>query len=204
MFKTFKLTVLFIMSWILIISCKHSLFVRQEALTTEEKLHEQKDAELKQFQKEIEILLQEKRVYLQALEEEKKRNCIQVSKMILTRGIAIATLGGIKRLCFAIQTEHLVDQQILITRLRSNHTASTDGSSGVSVDAGASRTSDRRPYSVPLIGHNCRYGPIRRVRSCSSLTSLSLSAVVVDVHTIHFPMCAGSFTPVPWPTRWRG
>lgn len=71
-------------------------------------------------------------------------------------------------LVFAIQTEHLVDQQILITRLRSNHAVSTDGSSGVSVDAGVSRTSDRRAYSVPLIGHNCRYGPIRRVCSCLS------------------------------------
>lgn len=44
----------------------------------EGKLHEQKDAEVRQLQKEVGKLLQERKVYLQALEEEKKRNCIQV------------------------------------------------------------------------------------------------------------------------------
>lgn len=65
-----------------------------------------------------------------------------------------------------------MDQQILITRLRSNLAISTDASSGASVDAGASRTSDRRPYSIPLVGHHCRYGPIRRVHNCFSSSAV--------------------------------
>lgn len=46
----------------------------------EGKLHKQKDAEVRQLQKEVEKLLQERKVYLQALQEEKKRNCIQVRR----------------------------------------------------------------------------------------------------------------------------
>lgn len=52
----------------------------QEALTIEEQLLEQKDAELRQVQKEVEKLLQESKTHLQALEEEKKHARIQVRR----------------------------------------------------------------------------------------------------------------------------
>lgn len=57
---------------------KLSLSVSQEALTTEERLLQQKDAELRRVQKEVETCLQESKNHLQALAEEKERNRIQV------------------------------------------------------------------------------------------------------------------------------
>lgn len=41
---------------------------------------QQKDAELRQVQKEVEKLLQENKTHLQDLEEEKERTCIQVRR----------------------------------------------------------------------------------------------------------------------------
>lgn len=70
-------------------------------------------------------------------------------------------------ICF--QTEQLVDQQILINRLRSNLVTFRGASSGASVEAGASGNSDKRPHSVTLIRHSCGYGPTRRVGSCNVL-----------------------------------
>ncbi len=53
--------------------------VSQEALTIEEQLLEQRDAELRQVQKQVEKVLHESKTHLQALEEEKERTRIQVS-----------------------------------------------------------------------------------------------------------------------------
>lgn len=54
------------------------LSISQEALAIEEQLSEQKDAELRQVQKELETLLQECKTHIQALKEEKEHSRIQV------------------------------------------------------------------------------------------------------------------------------
>lgn len=69
----------------------------------EGKLREQKDAEVRQLQKEIEKLLQERKVYLQALEEEKKRNCIQVRRRRILITVQRNTLSSVD----CLQTSHL-------------------------------------------------------------------------------------------------
>lgn len=44
---------------------------------------EQRDAEMRQVQKQVEVLLQESKTHLQALEEEKERTRIQVSTTLI-------------------------------------------------------------------------------------------------------------------------
>ncbi|XP_030592803.1 kinesin-like protein KIF27 [Archocentrus centrarchus] len=107
----------------------------QEALHIEEQLLEQKDAELRQVQKELEQLLQERKAHLISLEEVKQR--------------------------FRIQTEQLVNQQILIDRLRSKLMTA----SGATVEAGGFANSGKRPHSVPLIRHSCIWRPPRKIHS---------------------------------------
>ncbi|XP_023270115.1 kinesin-like protein KIF27 [Seriola lalandi dorsalis] len=118
----------------------------QEALNIEEHLLEQKDAELRQVQKDVEGLLQERKTHLQALEEEKEHN--------------------------RIQTEQLVDQQILIDRLRSDLMTFRGTTSGAAVEAVASGNSGKRPHSVPLIRHSYGHGPPRKIHSSPPAYSL--------------------------------
>ncbi|XP_032370961.1 kinesin-like protein KIF27 isoform X2 [Etheostoma spectabile] len=118
----------------------------KEALTIEEQLLEQKDAELRQVQKEVEKLLQERKTHLQDLEEEKKRTCIQ--------------------------TEHLVDQQIIINRLRIDLVTFRGATSAATVETRTSGDSGKRPHSVPLIRHSCGHGAPRRIHSSPPAYSL--------------------------------
>ncbi|TMS03489.1 Kinesin-like protein KIF27 [Larimichthys crocea] len=118
----------------------------KEALAIEEQLSEQKDAELRQVQKELETLLQECKTHIQALKEEKEHS--------------------------RIQTEQLVDQQILISRLRSNLMTSRGATSRTTEEAGASGSSGKRPHSVPLMRHSCGHGPPRRIHSSPPAYSL--------------------------------
>ncbi|XP_022613333.1 kinesin-like protein KIF27 [Seriola dumerili] len=118
----------------------------QEALNIEEHLLEQKDAELRQVQKDFEGLLQERKTHLQALEEEKEHN--------------------------RIQTEQLVDQQMLIDRLRSDLMTFRGTTSGAAVEAVASGNSGKRPHSVPLIRHSYGHGPPRKIHSSPPAYSL--------------------------------
>ncbi|XP_070760957.1 kinesin-like protein KIF27 [Enoplosus armatus] len=129
-----------------ILKLREELNKCKEALSTEEELLEQKDAELRQVQKEVEKLLQQSKTHLQALEEEKER----------TR----------------IQTEQLVDQQILINRLRSDLMTFRGATSAVTVEAGAHGNSGNRPHSVPLIRHSCGHEPPRRIHSSPPAYSL--------------------------------
>ncbi|XP_026198121.1 kinesin-like protein KIF27 isoform X3 [Anabas testudineus] len=131
---------------ITLLKFKEELKKCQEALAVEEQLLEQKDAELRQVQKKVEILLQENKTHLRALEEEKEH----------TR----------------IQAEQLVDQQILIDRLRSDLITFQSATSGVTVEAGASRNSGKRPHSVPLIRHSCGARPPRKIHSSPPAYSL--------------------------------
>nr|XP_040051469.1 kinesin-like protein KIF27 isoform X2 [Gasterosteus aculeatus aculeatus] len=115
----------------------------KENLTIEEQLLEQRDAEMRQVQKQVEVLLQESKTHLQALEEEKER----------TR----------------IQTEQLVDQRILINHLRSDLVTFRGATSGATVETGAS---GKRSQSVPLISNSCGHGPPRRIHSSPPAYSL--------------------------------
>lgn len=76
-------------SWSYVVRCSQvKLSLSQEALTAEEQLLEEKDAELRRVQKEVEALLQESKTHLQALEEEKERNRIQVmSSRVLSAAV---------------------------------------------------------------------------------------------------------------------
>ncbi|XP_062274108.1 kinesin-like protein KIF27 [Scomber scombrus] len=118
----------------------------QEALAIEEQLLEQKDAELRQVEKDVKKLLQERKTHLQALEEEKER----------TR----------------IQAEQLVDQQIFIDRLRCDLMTFRRATSGATVESGASGDSGQRPQSVPLIRHSCGHRPPRKIHSSPPAYSL--------------------------------
>ncbi|XP_049433836.1 kinesin-like protein KIF27 [Epinephelus fuscoguttatus] len=125
-----------------IIKLREELNKCKEALTTDEQLFEQKDEELRQVQKEVEKLVQERKTHLQALKEEKERTCIQ--------------------------TEQLVDQQILIKRLRSDLLTFRCAT----VETRASGSSGKRPHSVPLVTHSCGRGPPRRIHSSPPACSL--------------------------------
>ncbi|XP_078141390.1 kinesin-like protein KIF27 [Centroberyx gerrardi] len=129
-----------------ILQLRRELNKCQETLAIEEQVLEQKDEALQQLQKEVETLLQENKTHLQALQEERER----------TR----------------IQTEQLVDQQILIDRLRSDLMTFRGATSGPSVEAGASGNSARRPHSVPLIRHSCGHGPARKIHTSPPAYSL--------------------------------
>ncbi|XP_037338977.2 kinesin-like protein KIF27 [Pungitius pungitius] len=115
-------------------------------LTIEKQLLEQRDAEMRQVQKQVETLLQESKTHLQALEEEKERS--------------------------RIQTEQLVDQQILINQLRSDLMTFRGATSGATVETGASGNSGKRSQSVPLIRNSCGHGPPRRIHSSPPAYSL--------------------------------
>ncbi|KAK2837177.1 hypothetical protein Q5P01_014389 [Channa striata] len=113
----------------------------QEALKKEKHLLDQTNAELRRVEKEVEKLLQENRTLLRALEEEKEHS--------------------------HIQTEQLVNQQILIDRLCSGRTNFQNADSG---------NSGRRPHSVPLIRHSC--GPRTSRKIYSSPPAYSLERVM--------------------------
>lgn len=78
-------------------------------------------------------------------------------------------LFGCVLVCECFQTEQLVEQQILIDRLRSDLMTFRGAPSGAAVEAVASGNSGKRPHSVPLIRHSCGPGPPRRVGSCTLL-----------------------------------
>ncbi|XP_041855051.1 kinesin-like protein KIF27 [Melanotaenia boesemani] len=125
---------------------REELYKCQETLRIKEQLLEQKDAELRQVQAEVEKLLQERRTHLTALEEEKKHT--------------------------QIQTEQLVNQQILIDRLRSNFISFRETTSRATAEAEASGDFGKRPHSVPLIANSCVRRPTRKIHSSPPMYSL--------------------------------
>uniref|UniRef100_UPI0037E7B87F kinesin-like protein KIF27 n=1 Tax=Semicossyphus pulcher TaxID=241346 RepID=UPI0037E7B87F len=125
-----------------IMKLREELSECKEALSIEEQLCEQKHAELRRVQEEVQKHLQENKTHLQALEKEKER----------TR----------------LQTEQLVNQQILINRLRSDLMTFRGATSGATAEAG---NLCKRPHSVPLI-NSCGHGPPRRIHSSPPAYSL--------------------------------
>ncbi|XP_034548354.1 kinesin-like protein KIF27 [Notolabrus celidotus] len=129
-----------------IIKLREELSKCKEALTIHEQLFAQKDAELRQAEKDVDRLLQENKAHMQALEEEK----------------------GHTRL----QDDQLVDQQILINQLRSDLMTFRDATSGGTGKAGASENFGTRPHSAPLIRLSCGHGAPRRIHSSPPAYSL--------------------------------
>ncbi|XP_023124279.2 kinesin-like protein KIF27 [Amphiprion ocellaris] len=125
-----------------ILKLREELNKCQKALHIEEQLLEQNDAELRRVQTEVEKLLQERNSHLIASEEQKEQ----------TR----------------ILTEQLVNQQILIDRLRSDLMTFQGTTSGATAEARVSG----RPHSVPLIRDSCVRRPPRKIHSSPPAYSL--------------------------------
>uniref|UniRef100_H3CKG8 Kinesin motor domain-containing protein n=1 Tax=Tetraodon nigroviridis TaxID=99883 RepID=H3CKG8_TETNG len=120
----------------------------KEALSAKEEQMQQKDAEQRLLQRQVQILLQENKSYLQDLEEEKKRS--------------------------PLETEHYLEQQMSIRRLRQNLLAART----LLLEAGAPGTADDSSQSVCLTSHGCKYETTRRVHS--SPPAFSLERVMAD------------------------
>lgn len=82
--------------------------------------------------------------------------------------------------CFFIcfQTDQLVEQQIVISRLRSDLMMFRTSNSGVTVETEAAKFLTKRPHSVPPIRHSTVKGPSRMVRNC-------LCVGLLPFHTDH-------------------
>ncbi|XP_005722442.1 kinesin-like protein KIF27 [Pundamilia nyererei] len=126
----------------------------QEALHIDEQLLEQKDAELRRVKEELEKLLQERKTHLMSLEEEKQR--------------------------LRIQTEQLVNQQIMIDRLRGELMTFRGTASGATVEVG--RSEYKRPHSVPLIIHSCIWRPPRKIHSSPPAYTLERVMAAFKMH----------------------
>ncbi|KAK0136203.1 Kinesin-like protein KIF27 [Merluccius polli] len=118
----------------------------QEALVREEQDLEQKEEALQRVQREIQEVLLERKSHLEALEEERER----------TR----------------MQTEQLVDQEVLIKRLRGDLMASRLGPAGISVETEPSGLCARRPCSAPLAGDRRCSGSARKIHTSPPAYSL--------------------------------
>lgn len=82
--------------------------------------------------------------------------------------------------CECFQTEQLVDQQILISRLRSDLMTFRGNTSQAPVETGASGYSSKRPRSVPLIRDSSAHGPPRRVGSSTVLFCVCVCECIID------------------------
>ncbi|KAM9391451.1 kinesin-like protein KIF27 [Pholidichthys leucotaenia] len=118
----------------------------QETLHVRKQLLQQKDLELIQVQKEAEKLLHEKEIHLKAFEELKERN--------------------------DIQADHLVNQQILIDRLRNDLMRFRGSTTGGTAETRASEERNKRPHSVPLFRHSSAGQPPRKIHSSPPAYSL--------------------------------
>uniref|UniRef100_A0A1A8KHQ7 Kinesin family member 27 n=1 Tax=Nothobranchius kuhntae TaxID=321403 RepID=A0A1A8KHQ7_NOTKU len=118
----------------------------QDDLRVKELMLEDKDAEVQRKHKEVEKLLEEKRSKLLELAAEKGRS--------------------------QIQAEQLVNQQILIDRLRSALMTFHGTISGATVEASTSGYLYKRPHSVPLIRSSCVHRTSRKIHSSPPTYSL--------------------------------
>ncbi|MGH0172746.1 UNVERIFIED_CONTAM: hypothetical protein FKN15_068882 [Acipenser sinensis] len=112
---------------ITILQLKRELKKCQDALTTDEEVFIQKEAEIKELHAQIKSLLQENEEHLAALEDEESKR--------------------------RIQNEKMVEQQLIIDQLREGLLSVKQKSCSCvngAGDATASVTSSKRPYSVPL------------------------------------------------------
>ncbi|XP_029685894.1 kinesin-like protein KIF27 isoform X1 [Takifugu rubripes] len=119
----------------------------KEALTLKEQQKQQKEAENCLLKRQLQILLEENKTYLQGSGEERK--------------------------CSHLETEHYLEQQMLISRLRNNLLVIKTSS----LDAGTYGATDNNSQSVCL-RHGCKYENTGRVRS--SPPAYSLERVMAD------------------------
>ncbi|KAM9858618.1 kinesin-like protein KIF27 [Aulostomus maculatus] len=118
----------------------------KETLRIKEQLLEQKDAELKQARKDREDLLLQQKAQFQALEAARE--------------------------CIRIQSEQLVEKQILIDRLRNNLVKLMGATSGAEMEMEASLDSGKRPSCVPRIMSSYFHGQPRKIHSSPPAFSL--------------------------------
>uniref|UniRef100_A0A673Y8H1 Kinesin family member 27 n=1 Tax=Salmo trutta TaxID=8032 RepID=A0A673Y8H1_SALTR len=128
-----------------ILQLRRELRKCQDTLAIDEQVFDQREAELQQVQRQVQTLLQEKQRHLQSLQEEREHR--------------------------RKQSEQLVEQQLLIDRLRGDLLTSRMASSGALLETGASGKSAKRPHSVPLIsqGH-CGTRKVRVPSNCVCAT----------------------------------
>ncbi|KAL0979695.1 hypothetical protein UPYG_G00188350 [Umbra pygmaea] len=131
---------------ITILQLRRELNKCQDTVAVDEQVFDRMEAELMQVQKQAEALLQERQTHLQALQEERDHR--------------------------RIQNEHLVEQQLLIDRLRGELLTFRLGSSGASLETGVSRQSVWRPHSVPLTSQHQGQAGARKIHSSPPACSL--------------------------------
>ncbi|CAL8346113.1 unnamed protein product [Lota lota] len=129
-----------------VLQLRRELNKSQEALARAKQELQQKEEALRQAQMEIQEVILDRKSQLHILEEERER----------TR----------------IQTEQLVEQEILIKRLRGDLMTSRLGTSGSTVETESSVHSARRPYSAPLAGDSRRHEPARKIHTSPPAYSL--------------------------------
>ncbi|XP_062237805.1 kinesin-like protein KIF27 [Platichthys flesus] len=88
----------------------------QGALNITEQLLEQKDAELRHLQKDVEKLLHKSKTCMQALEEEKERNLLQTEQLV-DQQIVIDRLRGKKPHCVPFRVSHSRTQAYSLERV---------------------------------------------------------------------------------------
>ncbi|KAJ3604290.1 hypothetical protein NHX12_029031 [Muraenolepis orangiensis] len=131
---------------LIILQLRRELNKCHEALARDKQELEQKEEALRQAQREIQEVLLERKSHLQALEEERE--------------------------CTRIQMEQLVDQDILIRRLRGDLVTSSMGTSGGAEGTEPSVHSARRPYTAPLVGDCRQHRPARKIHTSPPAYSL--------------------------------
>ncbi|XP_041756404.2 kinesin-like protein KIF27 [Coregonus clupeaformis] len=142
---------------ITILQLRRELRKCQDTLAIDEQVFDQREAELQQVQKQVQTLLQEKQRHLQSLQEEREHR--------------------------RKQSEQLVEQQLLIDRLHGDLLTSRMGSSGASLETGASGKSARRPHSVPQISQGQGHGHCGTRKIHTSPPACSLERVMAAFKT---------------------
>lgn len=123
---------------------------------------QQKDVEQRLLQRQVQILLQENKTYLQGLEEEKKRSHLEVTQHNYVQTQIQGHQNSVTFVvmqCLFLQTEHYLEQQMSVSRLRQNLLAVRSSL----LEAGASGTAEDTSQSVCLTRHGCKYENTGRV-----------------------------------------
>ncbi|XP_028980222.2 kinesin-like protein KIF27 isoform X2 [Esox lucius] len=131
---------------ITILQLRRELKKCQDALAVDKQEIDRMEAGLQHLQKQAQAMLQERQTLLQSLEDEREHR--------------------------RIQNEHLVEQQLLIDRLRGDLLTFRLGPSGPLLETRVSGKSARRPHSVPLISQGQDHGSTRKIHTSPPACSL--------------------------------
>ncbi|KAJ8005966.1 hypothetical protein DPEC_G00123360 [Dallia pectoralis] len=128
---------------ITILQLRRELRKCQDSLAVNKQRFDQMEAELQRLQRQAQTMLLERQALVRTLQEETEHR--------------------------RIQNEHLVEQQLLIDRLRGDLLTFR---SGPSLETGPSGMSVKRPHSVPLIGQGQHRGGTRKIHTSPPACSL--------------------------------